>query len=193
MMRALNLLHYPSLAREQKVFHRSWSSLAGLLVGGFMAWGWAHWQENQTYVLRQELSRLQAELQTRTRQGQAAEQGLVQTRLQAEQMLQLNQIAQEQQVWQSLHEGLQTEAQHSGLRLESLQAMAGKMVLQGSLPDVRAVTDVRQRLSEPLQQPLGLSRMTVGPKGQVNFDWQAPWSVGLPSTPSLAKLPRVRP
>ena len=193
MMRALNLLHYPSLAREQKVFHRSWSSLAGLLVGGFMAWGWAHWQENQTYVLRQELSRLQADLQNRTRQGQAAEQGLVQTRLQAEQMLQLNQIAQEQQVWQSLHEGLQTEAQHSGLRLESLQAMAGKMVLQGSLPDVRAVTDVRQRLSEPLQQPLGLSRMTVGPKGQVNFDWQAPWSVGLPSTPSLAKLPKLRP
>jgi hypothetical protein len=192
-MRALNLLHYPSLAREQKLFHRSWSSLAGLLVGGCMAWGWAHWQENQTHVLRQEQSRLQAELQTRTRQGQAAEQGLVQTRLQAEQMLQLNQIAQEQQVWQSLHEGLQTEAQHSGLRLESLQAMAGKMVLQGSLPDVRAVTDVRQRLSEPLQQPLGLSRMTVGPKSQVNFDWEAPWSVGLPSTPSLAKLPKLRP
>ena len=44
-MRALNLLHYPSLARQQKVFHRWWSSLAGLLLGvaGFLLnWHYKH-------------------------------------------------------------------------------------------------------------------------------------------------------
>lgn len=193
-MRSLNLLHYPSLAREQKVFHRCWSSLAGLLVGGCMAWGGSNWQEFQITVLRQQQSLLQAEVQTRTRLGLEADQLQGQMRLHAEQMVQLNKIAQAQQVWQSLHESLQTEARQSGLRLEHLQAMAGKIEMQGSVPDVRAVTDVGQKLSEPLPHPLGLSSMTLGARNQVNFLWQAQWPSELSGTPpALSKLPKARP
>lgn len=193
VMRALNLLHYPSLAREQKIFHRCWSSLAGLLLGSGMAWAGAHWQENQTIALQQEQTLLQAELQRRTRLGQEADQLQGQMRLQAAQIVQLNKISQEQQLWQSLHESLQTEARQSGLRLERLQAGPGKIALQGSVADVRAMNDVKQRLSETLQHPLDLSSMTVGSKNQVNFVWEAPWSAGLPSTtPTLSKLPRAR-
>ena len=63
-MRALNVLHYPSLARQQKIFHRWWSSLAGLLLGGVMAWGWLQWQDLQTARLQQEQGLLQASLAT---------------------------------------------------------------------------------------------------------------------------------
>ena len=84
-MRALNLLHYPSLARQQKVFHRWWSSLAGLLLGGAVAWGWLQWQDIQTLRLRQTQSLLQASLTTRNQQAKEAVQGQTQLRLQAAQ------------------------------------------------------------------------------------------------------------
>lgn len=193
-MHSLNLLHYPSLARKQKVFHRCWSSLAGLLVGGCMTWAGLYWQENQTITLQQEQFQLQADLKIRTRMDQEANQLKDQMRLHSAQIVELNKIAQDQKIWQILHKGLQSEALQSGLRLERLQAMAGKIALHGSVPDVRAVTDVRQRLSESLQHPLGLSSMTVGSNNQVNFVWHAPWSEGLSSTrPPLSKLPRARP
>lgn len=73
-MRPFNLLHYPSLAQQQIVFHRCWSSLAGLWVGSVMAWVGLHWQENQIATLTQQQALLQTDLQNRTRQGQEAAQ-----------------------------------------------------------------------------------------------------------------------
>lgn len=193
-MRPFNLLHYPSLAQQQIVFHRCWSSLAGLWVGSVMAWVGLHWQENQIATLTQQQALLQTDLQNRTRQGQEAAQLQGRLRWHQEQNIQLKKITQEQQQWQSLHESLQTEALQSGLRLERMQAIDGKLELQGTLPDVRDMVNAQQKLSDKLPHPLRLSSMTVGPKNQVNFVWQTRWSAS-PTSPLLsgASVPKVRP
>lgn len=174
-MRALNLLNHPGLARQQRVFHRWWSSLAGLLVGASLAWGWQHWQAIETAQLQLEEGRLRGAL--RARQQQAQEAALQQTRLrwQAEQARQLQQIAEHQQAWVHLHDSLQLEAKDRGLRLLRLQFEAEKIELHGTMKRVGAVSEVRQSLSAQWPQPLVLTSMTVGPADDVNFVWQSQW------------------
>ena len=188
-MRALNLLNYPSLARQQKVFHRWWSSWAGLLLGGAMAWGWLQWQDLQTARLQQEESLLQVSLATRTRLAKDAVRRQAQSRLQTEQMAHLKQVAKHQQAWADLHDSLQAEARHSGLRLERLQAEAEKIEFHGTSAHVDATTHAQQRLSEQMDRPLALASITTAPHEGVSFVWQAAW----PSVhgAAVAALPRA--
>jgi hypothetical protein len=74
-----------------------------------------------------------------------------------------------------LHESLQDEARDRGLRLVRLQSEAEKIELHGAMQGVDAVSEVRQSLSSQWPHPLGLTSMTVGPAGEVNFVWQAQW------------------
>jgi hypothetical protein len=174
-MHALNLLHYPSLTRQQKVFHRWWSSLAGLLLGGAMAWVWLQWQDLQTASLQQEQSLLQANLAKRTQLAKEALRRQTQSRLEAEQVAHLKQVAQHQQAWAALHDSLQTEARQGGLRLERLQAEAEKIEFHGMSPHVDAITHAQQRLSDQLAHPLALASITTAPHEGVRFVWQAVW------------------
>ncbi len=185
-MRALNLLNYPSLARQKRIFQRSWSGLAGVLLGGFLAWGWHQWQEVQTARLRQEQSHLQAALAVRAQQVKEAGHHQTRSRLQAEQLGQLNQIVQHQQAWVSLHEALRQEAQEGGLRLQRLQAQAEKIELQGTMTRFEAMSETRQNLSDQLVQTFGLASITVGPGEEVGFVWQATW----PAANGALKSPR---
>ena len=189
MRRSLNLLHYPSLARQQKIFHRCWSSLAGLCVGGAMAWLGLQWLDQQTPGLRQEQARLQADALRRTRGDAEAARSLGQSREQAGQGVQLEKIVQHQQAWVSLHDALQTEAGRSGLRLERLQAGAEKLLLQGTLPYAQAMPQARQNVSEPLAQGLEVTRLSVGANGESGFVWQAPWPSAQPSAAPTSKQP----
>lgn len=188
-MRALNLLHYPSQARQQKVFHRWWSSLAGLLLGGAMAWGWLQWQDLQTARLQQEKSLLQASLATRTQLSQEAARRQTQSRLETEQVAHLKQVAQHQQAWAALHDSLQTEARQGGLRLERLQAEVEKIEFHGTSLHVDAITHVQQRLSDQLDHPLALASITAAPHEGVSFVWQAVWPAVQGA--SLTPLPRA--
>lgn len=187
-MRALNLLHYPTLARQQKVFHRWWSSLAGLLLGGAVAWGWLQWQDIQTLRLQQTQSLLQTSLATRHQQAKEALQGQTQLRLQAAQLVQLRQIALHQQAWASLHDLLQMEAQRSGLQLGRLQSDAENIELHGTTADVAAMTDAQQRLTDQLDHPLGLVSITTGPHASVDFVWQT----HLPAVQGVSSAPLSR-
>lgn len=188
-MRALNVLHYPSLARQQKIFHRWWSSLAGLLLGGAIAWGWLQWQALQTVRLQQEQSLLQASVATRTQLAKEAVRRQTQSRLQTEQMAHLKKVAQHQQAWAALHDSLQTEAGQSGLRLERLQAEAEKIEFQGTSAHIDAITHAQQRLSDQLDHPLALASITTAPHEGVSFVWQAVWPAVHGA--SLVPLPRA--
>ena len=183
-MRALNLLHYPGLARQNRVFHRWWSGMAGLLLGSALAWGSQQWQAVQTARLLQEQSHLQEALVVHTQQTQESVQLQTRSRLQAEQLGQLEKVAQHQQAWVSLHEALHKEGH--GLRLQRLQAEAEKIELQGTMARFDAMTETRQNLSEQLDQTLGLTSITVGPGESVSFVWQAFW----PAANGALKTPR---
>jgi hypothetical protein len=173
--RSLNLLNHPGQARQQKVFYRWWSSLAGLVVGILLAWVWHHGLAIETAQLHQEQSRLQEALRARQQQAQEADREQNRLRWQAEQAGQLQQISEHQQAWVRLHESLQEEARDRGLRLVRLQSEAEKIELHGAMQGVDAVSEVRQSLSAQWPHPLGLTSMTVGPAGEVNFVWQAQW------------------
>jgi predicted phage gp36 major capsid-like protein len=172
---SLNLLNHPGLARQQRVFHRWWSSLAGLVVGILLAWVWQHGLAIETAQLHQEQSRLQEALRARQQQAQEADREQNRLRWQAEQAGQLQQISEHQQAWVRLHESLQEEARDRGLRLVRLQSEAEKIELHGAMQSVDAVSEVRQSLSAQWPHPLGLTSMTVGPAGEVNFVWQTQW------------------
>lgn len=174
-MRALNALHYPSLVRQQKVFHRWWTGLTGLFLGCGVAWGWQQWQAIQTAQLQQAQSHLQTTLTERTQWAKEAARQQTQTRLQAEQAGHLKQIAEHQQAWVALHDSLQQEAQARGLRLARLQVEAEKIEFQGIMPRFEAMSDAQQSVSAQLPNALALTSMTVAPKDEVNFVWQATW------------------
>ena len=175
MTRSLNLLNHPGQARQQKVFYRWWSSLVGLVVGILLAWVWQHVLAIETAQLHQEQSRLQEALRARQQEAQQADREQTRLRWQAEQAGQLQQIAEHQQAWMHLHESLQEEAQDRGLRLVRLQSEAEKIELHGTMQGINAESEVRQSLSAQWPHPLGLTSMTVGPAGEVNFVWHAQW------------------
>lgn len=171
-MHTFNLLHYPSLARQQKLFHHWWTSIAGVLLGGMVAWGWLQWQDIQTQSLQQTQSLLQASLVARKQQSKEAALGQTQSRLQTAQLLQLAQIAQHQQVWLSLHDLLQTQVRRHGVQLNRLQSDAEKTELHGTAAHVSALTEAQQSLSDQLEHPLSLVSITTGAHAGVDFVWQ---------------------
>ncbi len=194
MMRALNLLHYPSQARQKKVFHRCWTSLAGVLLGGVLAWSWLHWLDLQTEQLQQEQKRLQTSLASRTQMAKDAARRHTQSRVHAEQLAHVRQVAQHQQAWVALHESLQTQARQSGLRLERLQVESEKIELQGTGVHVEAITQAQQKLSDQLDHPLALTSITATPTAGVGFILQAKWSgVGGPSHGPLPHVAGAKP
>ena len=187
-MRALNLLHHPGLARQQKVFHRWWSGLAGLLVGASLAWAWHHVQVIETAQLQLAQSRLQGALRAQQQQAQEAARQQTRLRGQAEQARQLQQIAEHQHTWVSLHESLQQEARERGLKLLRLHSDAEKIELHGTLQRADAVSEVRQSLSAQWPQARALTSMTAGPAGEVNVVWQTQW----PQAQAVAATPTAR-
>lgn len=175
-MRSLNLLNYPSLAHERRVFHRWWSSLAGVLVGSLLAWGWQQWQMEETLRLQQAQNQLHVAWRAGTQQAQESARQQTLQRSQAEQAAHLQQIARHQQAWMALHDRLQAVAEVQGLRLSRLQSDAGQVELQGEMRRFEAMADARQSLSDQLGQAIALKNVTVGPASQVSFVWQAAWS-----------------
>jgi hypothetical protein len=175
LMRPFNLLSYPSAARQRRVFHRWWSSLAGLVMGCSLAWVGQQWQTEETRQLRQVESQLQSSWLARTQETQHATRQQSRQRLQAEQAAHLQKIEQHQQAWMAVHGRLQDMAQERGLRLSRLSSDAGQMALHGAVNRFEVMAAARQSLSDQLGYSVSLTNVTTGPAAQVNFVWQTTW------------------
>lgn len=183
-MRPFNLLSYPSAARQRRLFHRWWSSLAGVVMGCLLAWGGQQWQTEETRRLRQVESQLQSSWLALTQENQDAKRQQTRQRLQAEQAAHLLKIEQHQQTWMAVHGRLQDMAQEQGLRLSRLSADAGQMALHGAVHRFEVMAAARQSLSDQLGYSVSLQHVTTGPAAQVGFVWQTTW-------PTLAIAPLV--
>jgi hypothetical protein len=181
-MRPFNLLNYPSLAQQRRVFHRWWSSLAGVLVGCFLAWGGQQWQTAETLRLRQTESQLQSSWLARSLQSKDAARQQTRQRLQMAQAAHLQQIQQHQQAWMAVHDRLQKMAEGQGLRLTRLNSDAGQMALHGEVHRFETMAAARESLADQLGHSVTLQNLTTGPASQVGFVWQTTW-------PSLQRVP----
>lgn len=173
-MRPFNLLSHPGLAQQRRVFHRWWTSGAGVLVGCLLAWSWQQWQMAETQRLQLAHSQLQSEWLAHTRQAKDAAQQQLRQRMQVEQALHLQRIAMHQQAWMAVHERMQDMAKE-GLRLSRLNADADHVTWHGEFSRFEAMAAARQSLAEQLGQDLALKDMSTGPASQVSFVWQTTW------------------
>jgi hypothetical protein len=185
MMRPLNLLNHPGLAQQRRVFHRWWSSLAGLFTGCLLAWFGQEWQTAETLQLRQAESQLQSAWLARTQETQDATRQQTRQRLESEQAAHLQQIARHQQAWMLVHERLEELAEGQGLRLSRLSSDAGQLVLHGEANRFEVMAAAQQSLSDQLGHSVTLKNVTTGPASQVSFVWQTDWPV-LHSAPLAA-------
>lgn len=176
-MRPFNLLNYPGQAQQRRVFHRWWSSLAGVLVGCFLAWGGLQWQSAETGRLRLAESQLQSVWLTRAQETKDATRQQTRQRLQAEQVGFLQQIAQHQQAWVSVHEHLQEMAEGQGLRLSRLSSDAGQLTLHGEANRFEVMATAQQSLSDQWGHSVKLKNVTSGPATHVSFIWDTTWPV----------------
>lgn len=192
-MRPFNLLSHPGLAHQRRMFHRWWTSGAGVLVGCLLAWSWQQWQVSETQRLQLAHSQLQSEWVAHTQQAKDAAQQQLRQRMQVEQAVHLQRIAMHQQAWMAVHERMQDMAK-GGLRLSRLNADADHVTWHGESSRFEAMAAARQSLSEQLGQDLALKDMSTGPASQVGFVWQATWPALLgarltPAEPSVKAKP----
>lgn len=173
-MRPFNLLSHPGLAQQRRVFHRCWTSGAGVLVGCLLAWSWQQWQMAETQRLQLAHSHLQSEWLDQMQRAKDAAQQQLRQRMQMEQALHLQRIAMHQEAWMAVHERMQDMAK-VGLSLSRLNADADHVAWHGEFSRFEAMAAARQSLSEQLGQDLALKDMSMGPASQVGFVWQTTW------------------
>lgn len=173
-MRPFNLLSHPGLAQQRRVFHRWWTSGAGVLVGCLLAWSWQQWQMAETQRLQLAHSHLQSEWLAQMQQAKDTAQQQLRQRMQMEQALHLQRIAMHQEAWMAVHERMQDMAK-GGLSLSRLNADADHVAWHGEFSRFEAMAAARQSLSEQLGQDLTLKDMSMGPASQVGFVWQTTW------------------
>ncbi len=174
MTRPFNLLNHPGLAKQRRLFHRCWTSSAGLMLGCLLAWFGHQWQIAETLRLQQVQSELQTARLERMQQHKEATRQQNQQRLHNEQTVHLHEIARHQQAWMAVHEHLQEMAEGE-LRLSRLHADAGHVALHGEVNRFEAMALARQSLSDQLGQAIALKDLTTGPAAKVSFVWQTTW------------------
>ena len=174
MNRPFNLLNHPGLAKQRRLFHRCWTSSAGLMLGCLLAWFGHQWQIAETRRLQQVQSEMQTARLVQMQQKKEATRQQNQQRLYNEQTVHLQEIARHQQAWMAVHEHLQEMAEGE-LRLSRLHSDAGQVALHGEVNRFEAMALARQNLSDQLGQAIALKDLTTGPASQVSFVWQTTW------------------
>lgn len=175
-----NLLHYPTLDRQESLWRQWRSGLAGLFVGVAVtgsALAWWSWQTEQLQQMRQGV---QAQVVERKRQTDLREQQRLQDQSVQQQLAQLSQLQSRQQAWLLLQSSVMAEAQSQGLRLQRLQVEAGRVEIHGQAPSAQVMSGAAQRLSERWGQPVHLLSLEALPASDVastgvSFVWQGTW------------------
>ncbi len=175
-----NLLHFPTLDRQQTL-RRQWrSGLVGAFLGIALAGSAVAWWSWQTEVLQKTRQGLQAQLMERRRQSELRQQERLQDQSVQQQLTQLSQLQLRQQAWLLLQSSVMEEAQSQGLRFQRLQVEAGRLEIQGEAPSAQVMSRAAQRLSERWGQPLHLLSLEALPASDVastgmSFVWQGTW------------------
>lgn len=209
-MVTVNLLHYPALARQRRAWHRRWTSLAGLLVGGLVVALALHWRDDYKHHLQQELQRTQSQLSLKKQQHQAAQQRQRQREEVRQQVQHLQHVADQHRAWEVLHQTLQQEAHAGGVQFLSLQWGSGRLEMQGRAQDLQRMNQAREHLSQELRLVLDLTRaqfaanvgglsasphaVNLSPSASVvEFAWQADWPVMRSGLDKPVKAPVANP
>lgn len=177
MKSGLNLLRYPTLARQQRWHRQGRAGLlgagAGALVAG-VALGGISWQ---TDTWMAETQSLQARLDERQRKVIAGQQRQAQNQQLQQVLAQLGPLQTHQLAWLQLQSGLQEALPQHGLRLQKLQVEAGRIEMHGQAQDAQAIGRAAQSLSERWGVPLSLQSLEAdASKAQsVSWAWQAHW------------------
>jgi hypothetical protein len=190
-----NLLHYPTLDRQQSL-RRQWrSGLVGAFLGIALAGSAVAWWSWQTEQLQQTRQSVQAQWVERKRQTDLRQQQRQQDQSVQQQLAQLSLLQSRQQAWLLLQSSVMEEAQSQGLRLQRLQVEAGRVEIQGQAPSAQVMSDAAQRLSDRWGQPLHLLSLEALPASEaaskgVSFVWQGTWP-GL--TEAVVQTHKARP
>ena len=138
LMPDFNLLHYPTLDRQESL-RRQWrSGWVGVVLGAMLAGSAVPWWLWQTDHLQQSLQVLQARLAERKRQTEWRQQQRLQDQADRQQLTQLSQLQSQQQAWALLQSSVMEEAQSQGLRFQRLQVETGRMEIHGQAQIGRA-------------------------------------------------------
>lgn len=178
-MSGFNLLHFPTLDRQQSR-RRQWRAVwIGVGLGAVLAGSWVQWQLWQTDQLHQSLHELQGQLSERKRQIESRQQQAQKNQVLHQQLTQLARLQSQQQAWTLLQSSVLEEAQSLGLSLQRLHVEAGRIDIQGQAPTAQAMTRAAQRLSERWGQPLHLVSLEASSAdtaaSAVTFVWQGTW------------------
>lgn len=179
-MSDFNLLHFPTLDRQDRQRRRWRSGWIGAACGAALAGVWVQWQSLQTEALQRSLRDLQARLGERQQQAAGRQQQAAQNQIVRQQLAQLSVLQAQQHAWHRLHSGLLQEARSVGLVLQRLHVEAGRIDIQGQAPSAQAMTRAAQQLAQRWDQPLHLLSLETLPAqgaapSAVSFVWQASW------------------
>lgn len=180
MMADFNLLHYPTLERQQRL-RRQWqmagmgAGLGAALAGSVLTvWAW------QMDSLRDQTRGLESQLETHKRLAKERQQRLAKNQEVQNVSAQLAQLQAHQQAWSLLQSGLVEVLPGDGLRLQRLQVEAGRIDLQGHAPQAQTIAHVAQHLSERWGVTLSLQSLEAHFAGEgsqgLSFAWQASWA-----------------
>lgn len=177
MNAGLNLLRYPTLARQQRLHRHGREGLLGAGAGALMAGAALLALSWRTDTLMVETQSLQAQLDERHRQVLAGQQRRAHNQQLQQVVTQLGPLQTQQLAWGQLHSGLQEVLPQHGLRLHRLQVESGRIDVHGQALDAQAIGRAAQALTERWGVPLALQSLEAdATQGQtVSFAWQASW------------------
>lgn len=178
MSAGLNLLHYPTLDRQQHLQRLGRAAVLGIAVGAVVT-GAALWvMVWQTDNVNVQKKGLQSQWDERQRQGLARQQRMAQNQQVQQVLTQLKLLQTHQLAWTQLQNGLLDVLPPQGHRLQRLQVENGRIDVQGQAPDAPSMGRASQPLSERWGVPVLLQSLEADASGAqgVTFVWQAHWS-----------------
>jgi Tfp pilus assembly protein PilN len=177
MSAGLNLLHYPTLDRQQRLQRLGRAAVLGVAAGAVVT-GAALWvMAWQTDSVNAQKKGLQTQLDQRQRQGLARQQRLAQNQQVQQVLTQLKLLQTHQLAWTQLQNGLLDVLPPQGHRLQRLQVETGRIDVQGLAPDAPSIGRASQPLSERWGVPVLLQSLEADASVAqgVTFAWQAHW------------------
>jgi Tfp pilus assembly protein PilN len=184
---AFNLLQYPALASQRRSFHRRWTFLAGLVVGGLMALWWITGAQEQRLHLEQERALLQSRMKQVQTQLATDKARQAQHTTWQQQATHVQALKVELQAWEALHQALLQEAGPDSVQLLRFQLDSQTLELHGQASSLQRMAQAQARLSVPLADPARDKAWTLVsllnaagadnpvPRATQEFVWQAHW------------------